>query len=277
MSDRRPLGDEVLVHRAARRVAVQAAVAVALAIVLLVLTVTWVVVRGQARTADTLLRSTVSTADDAGDPPPGAWLVIDRGGQLDRSSGLPARLGPELAELRGRATAATRLTDLDGEDGRDYRVATERRGGTTVQVVLDLTSAHDDRTRLLRVMAVASLLGLLFAVLLGILLGRRAVRPLAEALRLQRTFVADASHELRTPLTLLSTRAQVLDRGLAGSEVTECVRQDSHGLLDDIERLAGGRPARAGGAAPRRPGPAGHPGRRQRAGTRRPGRGASDS
>lgn len=45
-------------------------------------------------------------------------------------------------------------------------------------------------------------------------MSRRAMRPMVEALNLQRRFVADASHELRTPLTLLSTRAQLLRRGL---------------------------------------------------------------
>ncbi|MGN6125480.1 MAG: histidine kinase dimerization/phospho-acceptor domain-containing protein, partial [Humibacter sp.] len=35
---------------------------------------------------------------------------------------------------------------------------------------------------------------------------RRAAKPLAQALQLQRNFVADASHELRTPLTALSAR-----------------------------------------------------------------------
>lgn len=39
---------------------------------------------------------------------------------------------------------------------------------------------------------------------------RRAVAPLAESMRRQRTFVNDASHELRAPLTVLSARIQQL-------------------------------------------------------------------
>lgn len=41
---------------------------------------------------------------------------------------------------------------------------------------------------------------------------RRAVTPLADALRVQRRFVADASHEIRTPLTALTSRTQILER-----------------------------------------------------------------
>lgn len=58
-------------------------------------------------------------------------------------------------------------------------------------------------------------LGIVGVVLLGLvawLAARRSVRPLADALRMQRNFVSDASHELRTPLTALSSRIQILQR-----------------------------------------------------------------
>jgi two-component system, OmpR family, sensor kinase len=233
----RPLGDDVLVRRAARGIAVQAAGLVGLALLLLVALATLVVVRGQASSADALLRSTVATADDVGDPPPGTWVVLARGNQLVSSPGLPASIRPALDRLRGQATRRRLLTDISGNADREYRVATQQRTGQTVQVVLDLTPQHQQRSRLLKAMGAASLLGLAFAGLLGVLLGRRSVRPLAQALALQRTFVADASHELRTPLTLLSTRSQLLDRAIQTGDLDPQILEDSRGVVHDVQRL----------------------------------------
>lgn len=235
---RRRSGDELLVRRTARTLATQVAGLVALAMLLLVVLVTFVVVQGQSAAADRLLRTTVATADDVGDPPPGAWLLFAwPDGRTDSSAGLPADLGPALARLRATAGPQTRLVGVSADDGSEYRVATSSVSGRTVQVVLDRTTEHRDRARLLNAMGVASLLALLFSGALGVLLARRAVRPLAEALTLQRTFVADASHELRTPLTLLSTRAQVLDRAIQGGAVDDQVRADSRGVVHDVQRL----------------------------------------
>ncbi|MGZ6793338.1 MAG: hypothetical protein ACXVFV_10335, partial [Mycobacteriales bacterium] len=77
-----PSGDELLVRRAARSLALQAAGLVALGMLLLVGLVTLVVVRGQQSATDTLLRTTAATADDVGDPPTGSWVVITRGARV---------------------------------------------------------------------------------------------------------------------------------------------------------------------------------------------------
>lgn len=233
----RPRGDVLLVGRATRRLALQVAGLVALAMLMLVSLVTLVVVRGQSEAGNAELRTALATADDVVDPPPGAWLVLSRGGVTSSSPGLPSSLDPALAELRATSTGAVALRDLPGAQGRDYRVGTQVRDGEPVQVVLDLTSDHRQRSRLLQAMAGASLLALVFSVALGVLLGRRAVRPLADALTLQRAFVADASHELRTPLTLLSTRAQLLDRAVQSSSLDPSVLGDSRGVVHDVQRL----------------------------------------
>lgn len=91
-----------------------------------------------------------------------------------------------------------------------------------------------------------------FAVLLaGVatwFIASRAVRPLAEAYRLQRTFVADASHELRTPLTVLSARVQQLQTMLPSDgrerDVVDALRDDTRTLVeivDDLLAVAAGR------------------------------------
>ena len=114
------------------------------------------------------------------------------------------------------AAAASGVTDQRTVTvgGRSYAVRTVRHGDDTVQAVYDLGEQRGELIRLLRGIALAGGVGLAIAVAGSAWLARRAVRPMADALALQRRFVADASHELRTPLTLLSTRAQLIVRRL---------------------------------------------------------------
>ena len=213
----------------------QVAGLVASAMLLLVVLVTFVVVRGQDSSTDTLLRTTAAAADDVGDPPHGAWIVLVRGDRVAVSPGLPPSVDSRLAELREAPSSVLRTLRFGHDD--EYRVLTQRRSGATVQVVLDLRPQREERDRLFTAMGAAALLSLFVAAGLGVLLGRRAVRPLAQALTLQRTFVADASHELRTPLTLLSTRVQVLDGELQSGRHDEQVLEDSRGVVADVRRL----------------------------------------
>jgi len=104
--------------------------------------------------------------------------------------------------------------------------------------------------------------GVVFAGLVTVVIARRAVRPLGEALRLQRQFVADASHELRTPLAVLDARLQALQRKIAGGAASADervasdlarLRDDSRALIDvvgDLLEAAGTDPA-GGAASPR--------------------------
>jgi signal transduction histidine kinase len=92
--------------------------------------------------------------------------------------------------------------------------------------------------------AAGIVLGVVAIVLAGTmswLVTRRAVRPLGDALRIQRQFVADASHELRTPLTVLDARLQVLQRTIEPSDDTSTIvselRQDTKALVDIVNDL----------------------------------------
>jgi signal transduction histidine kinase len=79
--------------------------------------------------------------------------------------------------------------------------------------------------------------GLVLAAGAASWLARRAVRPMAAALTIQRQFVADASHELRTPLTLLSTRVQLLQRHLRGAGTAENLLGEADKVVTDAHHL----------------------------------------
>jgi signal transduction histidine kinase len=229
-------GDAALVRGTARRIALQSAVLVALVVALLSALAVAVALRQQHAQTDSLLRQATTSADDVVDPPASTWLVIRTAGVVKATPGLPPPL-PDLAALDlVQSTGRPVTSDVKG-NGHEFRVRTATRGSAVVQAALDLASQHQERQHLVIALLTVGAAGLAMAGAVGLVMGRRAVRPLAQALALQRDFVADASHELRTPLTLLSTRAQLLARSLQDSGVTGEIRDDSQGVVRDTSRM----------------------------------------
>ncbi|MGO4102716.1 sensor histidine kinase [Leifsonia sp. YAF41] len=211
-------------QRAARRLAVQFA-----ALIVILFTILGVVVFAivSASQAEATQRSLVgaSLIDSPHDAPPGVFVVIvsDRG--VLASPDLPPGL-PDEAAIRTVHSSGGEVQSTQVLNGQSYAIRTSEGARGTVQVAVSLHESQEELARLGWALAISGVLATIAAVFIAAWMARRAMRPLADALALQRRFVMDASHELRTPLTLLSTRAQLLRRALqaaSGDDVSSPV------------------------------------------------------
>lgn len=222
--------DLARVRRAGRIVAVQTSAALAAVLLLVGVVIAAVFVRGQNAHIAEQLESVAGAADDIGDPPPGMELAMrDRNGHVSTSDGGAAGV-PLL-------TGSTGFAQVD-HDSRHYRALVVDRPEGRVVALTDLAPYRAGLTGLLSALALAELAGILASVAVVALFTRRSVQPLAEALALQRRFVADASHELRAPLTVLHTRAQMLTRRLDAGDLPGA-RRDADAVVADSRVLSG--------------------------------------
>src|SRR5215217_7039395 len=168
-----------------------------------------------------------------------AWAAVTPDGrvieQASRASslGLPSTEQVRQAARQGKTTAAT----IEGSDAdvRVVSVPVVRSGKVigVVQAAQSLAVVHETVDRLIFVFVPIGLLSLALAVVGGLFMSARAMRPVQSTFDKQRKFIGDASHELKTPLTLIRADAEVVTRDPAHPRAQKLMNH----LLDETERM----------------------------------------
>ncbi|MEN0084881.1 MAG: HAMP domain-containing sensor histidine kinase [Leifsonia sp.] len=228
--------DERELRTASRRLALQFALIIVGLFVALGVVVFSVVAAGQAEAARKVLAD-ASMVDSPHDAPRNLLVtVVGPDGSRESSPDLPEGLPDERALAQVEQNGGSVSGEVEA-DGRRYLVETDVRNGRVVQIAYGLGEQQEELARLLVALVASGVIATVAAALVGLFLARRSIRPLADALALQRRFVADAGHELRTPLTLLSTRAQLLRRHVVSTDADEEVRTGLDEIVDDSRAL----------------------------------------
>ncbi|WP_310529530.1 HAMP domain-containing sensor histidine kinase [Nocardioides sp.] len=182
---------------------------------------------------DVLSKVLVDVGDDS------VGQVVGADGRVLAASANLGDAGP-ITDLRpeGDEPAAYDLKDVrDDDETEDYRVWAVTASGPEGAAVVYVGHSNEALVETVASLMGALALGLplvlvLATALLWTLIGR-TLRPVEEAHRRQRAFVADAAHELQSPLAAYRTAIEV---GLEHPASTDWA-QTARGLLADGDRM----------------------------------------
>jgi len=158
-----------------------------------------------------------------------SWVALDPEGRRvtdrDPTAAAYGALGLPSKDLAARALEEDGAISetIRGSEGRVRVVSVPMRESGAVVGIMQYARSQrgvqETVNRLLLVLLPLALGGVGAALLGGLYMSGRAVRPARESFERQRAFVADASHELKTPLTLIRADAEmVLYRGSLNAE-----------------------------------------------------------
>lgn len=150
----------------------------------------------------------------------------------------------ELSDIVSEVTASGKNQGVLSK--YNLRYLRKDEGGNTIIAFTDLSSENSAMRNIIVSSFLLVILGLIAFFTVSLFLSKWALRPVAQAWRQQRRFVADASHELKTPLTVIlantgilkSNRTDTIENQINWVNNTEAEAKRMKTLVDDLLFLA---------------------------------------
>ena len=127
-----------------------------------------------------------------------------------------------------RATGWTRMT---------YRYRVYKLDGRTYVTVIDQGREMLPVYRILLISLIGLAVGMICSYVLLMYVGRRLFRPLEEADRRQKRFIANAEKEFRLPLTIINANTEIIERNSGETEQTSSINRQVKRMVRLVTEL----------------------------------------
>lgn len=119
----------------------------------------------------------------------------------------------------------------------DFRFIKSESKDSTIIVFLNVSKEKQSMKSLLFLTIIVSAVSLAIVFVLVELFAGRAIRPIANNIKMQKQFITDASHELKTPLTSISTSLDVISMEHGEDEWTENIKNQTGRMTKLVSEL----------------------------------------
>lgn len=142
-----------------------------------------------------------------------------------------------IARLARQLSGSRRTTGIVFYNGTNYAYKIKRTARSTKIVFLDESLLMSESNEILRVGIAIGTISLVLYTLILAAFSKRAIRPIIEAERRQREFIANAGHELKTPLTVIEANTEMQEMTNGENEWTENTKAQIQRLTRLINNL----------------------------------------
>lgn len=119
----------------------------------------------------------------------------------------------------------------------DFRYIKSDNKDSAIIVFLNVSREKQSMKSLLLLTLIVSVVSLAIVFVLVELFAGRAIRPIANNIKMQKQFITDASHELKTPLTSISTSLDVISMEHGEDEWTENIKNQTGRMTKLVSEL----------------------------------------